>query len=600
MSTTNAIPTIEAAAGSTAGEAEASVNPAVQFALDRLCSRESKATEASLDEKNDRESRQSRKSSEMSSDDESQCVKMNNKSTSTLQSLSPNELQLSPGRMRYRPQSTRFRPISLLVKRSSSSSEDEEDQATFEDCFFDLLFSASLSVYGSAANLTSFNDVGQFMSFFTLLWWSWWCQTIYDVRYRSRHHSSLFSVCAHRAIRIFLLGTWVAFSTCASEYSRGVYTNFTLVYTLTRAALLADHLVSAFDPPPPRHTVRDKTQKRSSRFFCHFISMAAITFSLLCWSASHYLTSKRIDVVMTPVVFALWTVSVFTEVASQVFVEIYGPFECLSSTHLVERLALFSLIIYGGGYENIGLALNAISPREATKTSSSTGWRFGTVLNAISAVAIIMLLFFGYFKKAVKRLHGSPIVVLSWSYLHVVLHIASAVVVIGLSRLISFSNTAEALKDFDLHPWAYLPHTVEWRDYVKAHFPTLVGFESIPNLNTITNPLEYQVASVQLSILATQGAIIPSTLQATLLVNSTKTFQGVDWPAALQTQLSSYYGLLSSTRDPNSGSEFVRNNLFQFYYCYATVGIYMLTDVALKYVQGMGEHSEHARSRLWS
>lgn len=80
------------------------------------------------------------------------------------------------------------------------------------------------------------------------------------------------------------------------------------------------------------------------------------------------------------------------DVASHVFVETCGPYQPLSDTHLVERLALFSLIIFGAGYENIGLVLNAISPRES---SISGGWRLGTVINAVSAVAIIMLLFFG-------------------------------------------------------------------------------------------------------------------------------------------------------------------------------------------------------------
>lgn len=365
------------------------LDPSVRFALDTLCSRESKT----IDEEDSHDITPSEK-------EESQSIRIKNRnSNATLQTLSPNEQQQPKGTERYlnqKPQSSYYRPISLLVKRSTFPSDDnDEDQATFEDCFFDLLFSASLSVYGTAASLTSFREVGQFMSFFTLLWWSWWCQTLYDVRYRSRHHSSLFAVCAHRAIRILLLGTWVAFSTCASEFSRGTYTNFASVYALTRLALLLDHLVSTVDPPPTRYTSDASKEKLSSRFLCHFVNMSATTFSLLCWSASRFLTSKGIAGSLTTVVFTLWSLSVAAEISGQVYVELYGPFACLSTTQLVERLALFSLIIFGGGYENIGLALNAISPRETSDKVFSGGWRFATVLNAISAVAIIMLLFFG-------------------------------------------------------------------------------------------------------------------------------------------------------------------------------------------------------------
>lgn len=161
--------------------ANASSNPSIRFALERLCSRESKEVEDSFNEKRPHDSLQSLEPCEAEGEtkEKSQCIEVNNSDdrASTLQSLSPNEQQLPPGSQRYlnqKPRSSNFRPISLLVKRSSrSSDEEDEDQATFEDCFFDLLFSASLSVYGSAANLTCFDDVGQFMSFFTLLWWSW-------------------------------------------------------------------------------------------------------------------------------------------------------------------------------------------------------------------------------------------------------------------------------------------------------------------------------------------------------------------------------------------------------------------------------------------
>lgn len=377
-------------------------NPSVRFALEKLCAGEKQSEEGEQHKKQGVRpaSLQSLEPVEQSGGQNAgQSVAFYEK-TASLQSLSPNEQQLPQGTEPHSKQtlrSSRYRPLSLLVRTCNNASDDSdkgEDQATFEDCFFDLLFSASLSVYGTAANLTSIDQVGQFMSFFALLWWSWWCQTLYDVRYRSRHHSGLFAICAHRAIRISLLGTWVAFSTCASEYSQGTYTSFSLVYSLTRASLLLDHLVSSLDPPPTRRIYPSK-EKKASRFLCHFTSLAATTFSLLCWVASRYLSQKRIDGSMRPVVYSIWVVSVLAEMVSQIYVEKFGPFDSLSSTQLVERLALFSLIIFGGGYENIGLALNAISPRQMSKTSYPGHWRFATVLNAISAVAIIMFLFFG-------------------------------------------------------------------------------------------------------------------------------------------------------------------------------------------------------------
>jgi hypothetical protein len=203
-------------------------NPAIISTLEKLCLSDTK--DEMREDSNEKRGGTRRSSA-------SQCIEVRDSIASTLQSLSPNEQQLpmadsdDHAYTDEKDTRSRFRPLSLLVKRSNtsstSSSNQDEDQATFEDCFFDLLFSASLSVYGTAANLTSFYEVGQFMSYFSLLWWSWWCQTLYDVRYRSRHHAGIFTTVAHRATRIFLLGTWVAFSTCASEFSRGTYTNST-------------------------------------------------------------------------------------------------------------------------------------------------------------------------------------------------------------------------------------------------------------------------------------------------------------------------------------------------------------------------------------
>lgn len=132
-----------------------------------------------------------------------------------------------------------------------------------------------------------------------------------------------------------------------------------------------------------------------------------------------------------------------------------------------------------------------------------------------------------------------------------------------LPPLPSFSNTSEALRDFDLHPLRYLPQTADWQNYVKAHFPTLIDFDTIPTITNITDPLELQVSAIQLSILASQGATIPTVEQAHYLIKSTQVFHGMNWPAALQTQFQSYYGLVQSVEDPHTTMNNVRNNLVQ-------------------------------------
>lgn len=164
----------------------------------------------------------------------------------------------------------------------------------------------------------------------------------------------------------------------------------------------------------------------------------------------------------------------------------------------------------------------------------------------------------------------------------------------------------------------HLPHTPQWQEYAKSHFPSLVGFDAIPDITNVTNMYDYQVFAMQLTILATQGAVIPTIEEALYLVKSAMVFQKMRWPEALQTQLSTYYGLVQSVENPTSAVDGVRNNLyqvclpiyvpfmplstemlFQFYWIFGCASVYMLTDVALKTIQGKDEVSRVSKAAKW-
>lgn len=83
----------------------------------------------------------------------------------------------------------------------------------------------------------------------------------------------------------------------------------------------------------------------------------------------------------------------------------------------------------------------------------------------------------------------------------------------------------------------------------------------------MTNPLDFQVSAIQLSILASQGAAIPTVEQAYYLIKSTQVFKGMQWPAAFQTQFQSYWSLVQSVEDPHTTMNNVRNNLIQVSVC---------------------------------
>lgn len=64
------------------------------------------------------------------------------------------------------------------------SSNESSHAPGYSDLFFDLLFAACLNTYSNAVSLERFSNVAAFLGYFTAIWWAWWSQAYFDVRYR--------------------------------------------------------------------------------------------------------------------------------------------------------------------------------------------------------------------------------------------------------------------------------------------------------------------------------------------------------------------------------------------------------------------------------
>ncbi len=112
---------------------------------------------------------------------------------------------------------------------------------------------------------------------------------------------------------------------------------------------------------------------------------------------------------------------------------------------------LFGLIILGEGFTGISETLkqDQSGSQDAQRQSrwpaiESGGWSSDTVLQAASCVLIVVLQFGGYFHRATNRIDLRSVLIVLWAYVHVVLHMASALLVIGLKKILSFMNTLNA------------------------------------------------------------------------------------------------------------------------------------------------------------
>lgn len=83
--------------------------------------------------------------------------------------------------------------------------------------------------------------------------------------------------------------------------------------------------------------------------------------------------------------------------------------------------------------------LTRLSPGYRTESGlDAGGWSGLTILQVVSATALIVVLFWGYFRRAAKEYHSTKLLALLSGYLHLIIHAASAVVIISAKRLITY------------------------------------------------------------------------------------------------------------------------------------------------------------------
>lgn len=485
--------------------------------------------------------------------------------------------------------------VSMFSNREDKN-QPPSKQPGFDDLFFDLLLTACLSVYGNNADLSSASKIGVFIGYFSLLWWSWWSQTLFDVRFRGRDRFGFYMQCGQRIVRSTCLGVWVAFATVSSEFARGGYTNFTTIYACSRGTLIADYLLiiarsyvhktKFWDDDIPFAAERRERSRLSERQ-CHLIIIGGTLISMALWIASPYVVDN--NHVLPPAVIGMWLAGIAVELIAEVIVEVFGSLRSISATPIVERLALFSLMVFGNGFENIGQALNLVSPgsRDFDRGGLPVGgWSTLTVLNAVASVIIVTLLFFGYFSRAIKEFVAHPGRIIAWCYIHIILHIASAVLMIGLGKVISYVNTINALIRFGNQYSSYLPNDPGWENFINSPASDeIFNNATIPAPGDIQDYYARSLVEIFATITSLQGAIIPDVTLASALANSTVPFKDVDLPAAASTAIGNYANVISAMQQPDSLAQYLNQNAYNFYYAYLCPAIYMFGDIALKLIQ---------------
>ncbi|CAO1632841.1 unnamed protein product [Parajaminaea phylloscopi] len=544
---------------------------------------------------------------------------------------------------RQRGQSDQARPTSAS-RQVKSESEDHGDEGaqqalapSFDELLFDLLFAASLNTYSQAARVYNSGQAVGFIGYFALLWWAWWTQSVFDTRCRRPElgYPRPFKT-VQIALRLLLLGAWVGLSSTPAEFSRNGFTNFSALYAVTRLLLVADWLaVILYDLVDDWRGSRRSAQTKGRWApwevlrddWTYLASAASSLASSILWYCVRFRKQRH---AVNGQLLGLWLPGIAIELVVQILVEAFGPEQSLSLTVMPERLSLLLLIILGEGFNGVSEQLTKLSPGyKMPDGSPAGGWTGFTILQVCSSIGLIVVLFWGYFRRAEKEYHSSKLMALFAGYLHLILHAASAIIVIASKRLISFINTIVALDQFYNDPGKYLPQTEEWSQYtaerISDFYSNATNPPSIFTLNA-TDPGLATVLAISSIIQSTDGAQFPSVDAARWLAEAASSFilvsnNGTDvsqisaaldqatssdtavnyvqevYGVALTNQLEPLVNVASAMVNSLSSVGYLENQLFQYKFLFAASAVYLAVDCGIKIIQGIGT-SDKGRRRL--
>jgi hypothetical protein len=194
--------------------------------------------------------------------------------------------------------------------------------------------------------------------------------------------------------------------------------------------------------------------------------------------------------------FIVWAFATIIEMVLIFIAEWACQFSSLRHTHICERLALFAIVILGEGFSSLGQVLNLLAPGLKIKPLDGSsvhsvrndGWDADVVMQTTSAVLILCCAFITYYRDAaIEMKNRSSLLIVTWSYVHIIYFAAAALLIIGLKRLIAFHNTFSAVTvsveygthandlnvRFDQYPTFHLSDLPVRPNQIPAEYPFL-------------------------------------------------------------------------------------------------------------------------------
>lgn len=297
------------------------------------------------------------------------------------------------------------------------------------ELFYDLFFAASLSTFSRIRELASIRDLIDLGAFFTILWWTWTSQTLFDVRFaRCQKNDKL--------IKFLALSIMIGYGVFEGEFSlfvtelephdgafvqkrtgpRDSAIAISVLFILSRLQLaLQYYLISR----------RSKTNMQVLRKKAALPSIAAVFWIVSLFFVEH--NHGELYVIRT----SLWSAGILTEVLGA-FIIRYQTQAGFEKTHMTERFGSLTIILLGEGIIKLVSILRDIH--------TGVGFTWRSVIAIVTSVWSFYLLWALYFQGFDLSFKLGKLKAYTWAYLHFFFHLSLVLVQDGIASLLLFTN----------------------------------------------------------------------------------------------------------------------------------------------------------------
>ncbi|KAF7186837.1 hypothetical protein HII31_11797 [Pseudocercospora fuligena] len=293
------------------------------------------------------------------------------------------------------------------------------------ELLYDLFFLANLTVFTSIHTVNDIPTLKSYVSFFSLLWLTWYQVSLYDARFSK-------TSIIERIFKALQLGAMMGFAACGPQFNTNdirneygdliggdPYRGVSLVLMATRLILVCQYLMTIV------FLRKEKASRIPLATLAAIYGFAAIVYFGLFWSFK--LDSK---VVGNYSWVGFYVIGAFETILVTMLSSLW-PVLSPKSGQVIQRMGLLTLIILGLGAIAIAMQCGLIL------RASSLSFEGSVVGSVAAAVLILYCAYMIYFDWTQEQFVGSAKQQL-WLLLHLPLHLLLALAVEGVSWCISW------------------------------------------------------------------------------------------------------------------------------------------------------------------